>query len=478
MWTDEVGLLPPEEEDDQDSQQQQDVIWVPSLRQIVSLFTLIYGGGVRKMPTKLFNLVFAAGKQALIGFVKFITDMGLVYFNTSSEAFSGALDLSEDISIDLNSWMEDLIQEHLGFHMDIPEFDFLKFTIPAFPKLAALMNRDVDETDAWFMMGFGPDGWVRAEDWVSDAAGYLLSKDILGSECLGDIISVIFPIIGIPRAILNMLSSFKEYAGKWNDIATEYNNLRAQLMLVLREARESIAGIVEGLAIDNTVMENLKSLGKYISIEQIQSWLSSAGIDIPCDFEALLDSISDGCLEQIRDLLDSLDIALSTVLDALDILIDTIEENVPEFPIIPEELLPFNIEFVEWDVFPQPGENVFNFFAENVAMAFGFIGLGIYNLVLRPGWDAGIQWTPPPILSEEAKERKSYEMVIEEMYEQGIHISPRNRQLMIGEFEELDVSELYDSEEGEEAPDNGEDGGTTPPPPPPYDPNRIGGLKL
>jgi hypothetical protein len=364
---------------------------VPRLESIVSIFGFIYGAGIRHSITWAAKLIYNAVGVGMLKYLKLMGSLGLLNQAILNEYIEN-LDFSEGFDIDLNRLVDVIEDSFLPDMIEIPDFEFLKVHIPGFELLAQHMLPNFGEEDVWLNLGFGPNSLIPIEDWMADAAGYLLRPDVLGSEFFGDIVSIICPAIGIPRTVYNIMLGLKKYAGAYNDIAVKYNHLRYEILSFLGKARESIASILNVCRVTVDVRGKISAVSEYLNVDQLREWADSVGLSSISEVQILfetaenidefLELIDERLSEILAPWLDRLEITLEQYLSILDEYIGTIEANWVPLQTIPDEWFQWVPEFLEWDVFPQPGEPLHDWAWELVfASLLGLSGVAFWALL-------------------------------------------------------------------------------------------------
>jgi hypothetical protein len=182
------------------------------------------------------------------------------------------------VEVDVNTRITDLVDEYLADADDIDLDEFID-SIPEDLRIEIWdiykeyfpedITRMVDESTewmywmfdpssskqitAWAAMGFQPWELVPVDNWVDDAAGYILDPGMYGFEIVDDIVGIAFPELGIMDLVGDILSQVKEGMIKYNDIADQYNQLRLSIIAAFGSGDEALAEWISSL-IDQTVL--------------------------------------------------------------------------------------------------------------------------------------------------------------------------------------------------------------------------------
>jgi hypothetical protein len=189
-----------------------------------------------------------------------------------------------NLTIDLNG----IIDEALGYALPdnmqelvrqyMPDFQTLELEIPG---LRALFGISASRWDFFFSkastltpMDFLNLIWqsedlVKLEEWVPDAAGYLLEPGVLGSELLDDLAAII-PGFGLVFAVIegvgDILGKVQYAIDKWNDYVSLYNYYRVTLMSALGSSSLELSRWLTGMIVENW--------------DNLEDWAQSVGLDI------------------------------------------------------------------------------------------------------------------------------------------------------------------------------------------------------
>jgi hypothetical protein len=159
---------------------------------------------------------------------------------------------------------------------DIPE---LNIHYDPFSFITDFDDPNLNEKDLWRQAGFASWMLIDVKDWLNDAGGYIASPGIYASEALDDVLGIIFPAIGWSDLILDLAGSFKKGLQTMNKYVDGYNSMRANVISILSQGRDSIIAFLQDWTDVDLVPEQLTS--------EILEYLHSHMDDVIDIFEAL-----------------------------------------------------------------------------------------------------------------------------------------------------------------------------------------------
>ena len=291
------------------------------------------------------SLLYYGGKNAFIRLL-----IGLCRLDSNViEGLGFNIDFLEGSVIDMAA----IIDEKFGIHSRgariiakelLPQ---LRIELPGlfdyFPEFAAIVEADGWENFVRSLSAtlFQPTDLVRLEDWIDDAAGYILEPGVLGSELLDDMISIAFPIFGAFESIHDVALGIKRGTLEFNKYARQYNAWRIAALNILSDKAELVATMLEGLTVR---IDDLDELAEYLE-----------GFGMDTDFLYDLTPEID-----FTELVDALRLELEYIEDLLEL----IEFELPPIELLPEEFLPLIPD--EWSPDPRhpqnPGRRLLEYF--------------------------------------------------------------------------------------------------------------------
>jgi hypothetical protein len=382
------------------------------------MFGIVYGAGFRQRIVAASKLIYRAIGAGALKFIRFLIEGSGLLSQTGSSAIQ--FDWSEGFDVDLNDFI-DRIEDSLDLPIDIPDLEQLKFHIPGFGALVEYLSPGLNVADVWLSLGFGPSSLIPVSEWIADAAGYLVRPDVLGSALLGDIVTIICPIIGLPRMVIDVLMGIGETMVGWNNIANDYNRIRMNIILALEQGRDGIAKALSVLRTTLDASEAIESVSQYLSLDAIRDWADNLGLSESQEFQDIMgdaDSVAE-VLHQLSSnlesylslLLNDFDITLEQLLEKFDSAIDFIESQMPLLPNLEAGWLDKFKDAFYWDMFPQEDENsnlggqadyIVSSWAIMAGSLFGFTGLFLVNYWINQGVELQFEPPQPPeILDEE-----------------------------------------------------------------------------
>jgi hypothetical protein len=270
----------------------------------------------------------------------------LLYVNQNYSAVTGYID--EKLSNYFGEEYTELLPEwpDIDGHMR----ELMTFQIPGFDKFVNLFNASVNQEDFWINMGFLPGQLISLDSWVEDAAGFILQPGMLGSEFLDSIMGLLSTPFLVFETVAEIVAMIGPVLGKYNEIASQYNEFRASVILALRngsdDLKEFFSVIIDRTtdAMGTQLISRLvgdygeKMVTDYISyLVQAGHWnVTGDYLSNPFDID-LNEAWVSLNLEGKELLLD--EFIFGKVMSKLDKVIDAIESNAPELDLIPEEFI-------------------------------------------------------------------------------------------------------------------------------------------
>jgi hypothetical protein len=321
------------EEDDEDRPEVWDptnsAFLVPTLRGIVSVLSIVktclkqpgewrtcflfLKGAKQMIPNAAFLLMewmVLAYKHDLLALGgDYVTIQDIVTtFSEHYDMETGRLDVGSIIQHAVDDAIDDFCYETTGVNFseiasnNMPDIS-LFLDVPAVGEFLRWLGMSTNPmTWQWLSAGFGPHLLIDINNWIEDAAGYIMQKDVLGSGILTDIVELFvpwsIPAVELIRATQEMVDGLASY----NDFAHHYNEMRFQLLLELEHDR-------------NDIVSNLSNL---IDLTQLANYIAEQGSELGIDVASVVEGITSVLEDVMSHIEENVDEALSALITALD----------------------------------------------------------------------------------------------------------------------------------------------------------------